>query len=165
MTHCDHREQNVAGSGSLKRRDGRVDERVDRRGGEDQSCSEVAHNLHELAGASTNTEGATYGYVVGPLCIRGDCDGDACDAEEHEDQRPPGEVGEATMEGRYYGADECDDPGELHTGLVSAAATCHNTGTDDADGDGCESEGVADDAAEAERGPLAVAVAVFHFVQ
>jgi hypothetical protein len=60
----------------------------------------------------------TYRDMVCPLSIRGDGDGDARDAEEHENQRPPGEVGEATMDGGYYRADKGDDPGELHAMLA-----------------------------------------------
>jgi hypothetical protein len=60
----------------------------------------------------------TYRDMVCPLSIRGDGDGDARDAEEHENQRPPGEVGEATMDGGYYRADKGNDPGELHAMLA-----------------------------------------------
>jgi hypothetical protein len=60
--------------------------------------------------------------MVRPLGIRGDCYGDARDAEEHEDERPPGEVGEATVDGRYYGADKGDDPGELYTTLATRSS-------------------------------------------
>lgn len=42
---------------------------------------------------------ASYGDMVGPLSVRGDGDGDTGDAEEHEDEGPPGEVGEAAMDG------------------------------------------------------------------
>jgi len=51
--------------------------------------------------------------MVGPLGVGGDCDSDTDDAEEHEDQRPPREVGEAAADGGYYGADKGDDPCEL----------------------------------------------------
>lgn len=60
--------------------------------------------------------------MVCPLSIRGNGDGDAENAEEHEDQRPPGEVGEAAADGGYYGADESDDPRELDTRLAGQSA-------------------------------------------
>jgi len=56
---------------------------------------------------------ATYCDMVRPLRIRGDRNGDARNAEEHEDQRPPRKVGETTVNSRYYRADKSDDPGEL----------------------------------------------------
>jgi len=51
--------------------------------------------------------------MICPLSVGRDCDGDAGDAEEHEDQGPPCEVGEAAVDGGYYGADKGYDPGEL----------------------------------------------------
>lgn len=57
--------------------------------------------------------GETYCDMVGPLSIGCDGDSDADDAEEHEDQCPPGEVGEAATNGRYYAGDKGDDPGKL----------------------------------------------------
>lgn len=86
----------------------------------------------------------TYGNMIGALGVRGNGDGDADDAKEHEDEGPPGEVGEAAVDGGEDGADKGDDPGEQ------------------ADGDGGQGKGVADDAAETEGGTLAVVVAVFH---
>jgi hypothetical protein len=101
--------------------------------------------------------------MVGPLSIRGDCDGDADDAKEHEDESPPGKVWEAAMDGGYYGADERDDPGKLWTRLAMAGRWADALETHDADGDGGEGERVANDAAEAEaRRPLAVG-SVIHF--
>ena len=97
--------------------------------------------------------------MVGPFGIRGDGDCDADDAEEHEDQRPPGEVGEAAAEGGYYARDKGDDPGELPLGQYSAAAAT-SVQTHDADRNGRQREGVADDAADAERGGTRAAVAV-----
>jgi hypothetical protein len=89
----------------------------------------------------------TYRDMVCPLSIRGDGDGDARDAEEHENQRPPGEVGEATMDGGYYRADKGDDPGE------------------NANRYGGKRKGISDDATQAKaRRSLAVA-SVFHFAQ
>lgn len=51
--------------------------------------------------------------MVSALSIRSDCDGDADNAEEHEDESPPCEVWEAAVNGGYYGADKGDDPGKL----------------------------------------------------
>lgn len=52
MTNRDHGEQDVAGSGGLKGSYGRVDERVHRRGSEDQSSRQEADNLAKSANAS-----------------------------------------------------------------------------------------------------------------
>jgi hypothetical protein len=49
VSYGNHGEENVAGSGSLKGSDGRVNERVDRRGGEDEAGGKKADNLVELA--------------------------------------------------------------------------------------------------------------------
>jgi hypothetical protein len=43
--YVDHGQEDVAGTGSLEGRDGRVDERIDRRRGEDESSAEEADNL------------------------------------------------------------------------------------------------------------------------
>lgn len=51
--------------------------------------------------------------MVGPLGIARNCHGHADDAEEHEHQGPPGEVGEAAADGGYYACDKGNDPGEL----------------------------------------------------
>jgi hypothetical protein len=51
--------------------------------------------------------------MVGSLRIWCDGDGDADDAKEHENQRPPGEVGEAAADGWYYRTYKSDDPGKL----------------------------------------------------
>lgn len=101
VTHRDHRQQNVPRGGSLEGSNGRVDEGIDRRGGEDEACSEEAHNLAGVSGCIPVTRGkrSTYGDMVGSLRVRCDCDGDADDAKEHEDERPPGEVGEAAVDG------------------------------------------------------------------
>ena len=97
--------------------------------------------------------------MVGPLSIRGDGDCDADDAEEHEDQGPPGEVGEAAVDGGYYAGDKGDDPGELSDGQHAVARTTY-TPTHNTDGDGGQGEGVADDSAKAERGGTLAVVAV-----
>lgn len=55
----------------------------------------------------------TYCDVIGALSVRGDGHGDAGDAEEHEDEGPPCEVGEAAADGGYYAGDKGDEPGEL----------------------------------------------------
>lgn len=104
--------------------------------------------------------------MVSPLSIRGDCDGDADNAEEHEDQSPPCEVWKAAMNGRYYGADKRDDPGELWHEVSEGRRDWGRAGaTHDANGDCGEGEGVANNAAETEaRRPLAVA-SVFHFCE
>jgi len=63
--------------------------------------------------------------MICPLSVGRDCDGYAGDAEEHENQGPPCEVGEAAVNGRYYGADKGDDPGKLHTTLaISVTVWC-----------------------------------------
>lgn len=51
FAYGNHREQDVASSGSFKGSDGRVDERVDRGGGEDEACRQEADNLCESASA------------------------------------------------------------------------------------------------------------------
>lgn len=51
--------------------------------------------------------------MVGPLGIARNRHGHADDAEEHEHQGPPGEVGEAAADGGYYACDKGNDPGEL----------------------------------------------------
>lgn len=45
QTYGNHGQEDVAGSGSLERRNGRVDEGVDGGGGEHEACSEEADNL------------------------------------------------------------------------------------------------------------------------
>lgn len=112
--------------------------------------------------------------MVGPLRIRGDCDDDADDAEEHVHKRPPGEIGEAVVVvaagahvgGRYYRADEGDDPGELSVTLAVERGRSRRMGaTDDAYRHRREGERVSDDAAGAEGGAAATSVSVFHFAQ
>jgi hypothetical protein len=59
---------------------------------------------------------STHGNMVRPLRLRSDCNGDADNAEEHEDQCPPCIVWESILSalcGRYYGADKGDYPGKL----------------------------------------------------
>ncbi len=97
--------------------------------------------------------------MVGPLSIRGDGDCDADDAEEHEHQRPPGEVGKAAVNGRYYAGDKGNDPGELSQLALSLSRTRHLR-THNANGDGGQRKGVANDAANAERSGSLAAVAV-----
>lgn len=108
-----------------------------------------------------------YRNMVRPLSIRGDCDGDTCDAEEHEDQRPPREVGKATVDSRYYGADKGDDPGELLYNVSQRAPSdCRELPdiTHNANRYGGQRKGISNDATQAEaRRSLAVA-SVFHFV-
>lgn len=65
-TYGNNGKKNVAGSRSLKGRYRRVDERVDRRRGKDQSSGEKTHNLSELAIAlvrGSNLPTATW-YVL-----------------------------------------------------------------------------------------------------
>ena len=95
----DHGEQDVAGSCGLEGSDGRVDQRVDRGSSEDEASGKEAHDLCLSAGAFGAGQDQTYCNMVGPLSIRGDGDCDANNAEEHEDQCPPGEVGEAAANG------------------------------------------------------------------
>ena len=45
--------------------------------------------------------------------VHGDRDGDEGDAQEHVDDGPPGEVGEALVDGRDDGGDEGGEPGQL----------------------------------------------------
>lgn len=52
MPYRDHGEQNIAGGSSLEGGNGRVNERVDRRGGEYEASSKETDNLSELAKAS-----------------------------------------------------------------------------------------------------------------
>lgn len=60
--------------------------------------------------------------MIGTLGVRGDGDGDAGDAEEHEDQGPPGKVGEAAADGGDDAGDKGDDPGELGRSVLVRAA-------------------------------------------
>lgn len=104
--------------------------------------------------------------MIRPLSVRGDCDGNTDDAEEHEDQSPPSEVWEAAANGGYYGADESNNPGKLYTRLATQPQQgSRSRDTDNADRNGSQREGIANYAAEAEGGPLAVAVSIFHFAQ
>lgn len=100
-TYRNHRQQDVAGGGSFERSDGRIDKRIDGRGGENEACCEEAHNLMDVSKWIPETRGnrSTYGDMVGSLGVGCDCDGDADDAEEHEDEGPPCEIGEATVNG------------------------------------------------------------------
>lgn len=66
--------------------------------------------------------------MVGSLRVRSDRDCDADDAEEHVDEGPPCEVGEAAADGRYYRAGECDDPGELSVTLAPQPHRSRPTG-------------------------------------
>jgi len=47
----------------------------------------------------TGGKSFTYRDMVSSLRIRCDCDGDTDNAKEHEDERPPGEIGEAAADG------------------------------------------------------------------
>ena len=158
----DHGEQDVAGGSGFEGGDWRVDQRIDRGGGEDEAGGKEADNLLGSAGACAQRCVGTYGDMVGPLSVRCDRHGDADDAEEHEDQGPPCEVGEAAVDGGYYAGDKGNDPGELWRSVRSGAWWLLVSNTHNADGDGGQGERVADDAANAEgRGALAgVAVAV-----
>lgn len=69
--------------------------------------------VNQQGASSYSVVVVAYRDMVRPLSIRGNCDRNARDAEEHEDQRPPRKVGEATVDSRYYRADKSDDPGEL----------------------------------------------------
>jgi hypothetical protein len=117
--------------------------------------------------------GATHGHMVRPLDPRGDGHGHANDDEEHEHDGPPGIVGEADQvarvvfgaaRGGYYGADEGDDPGKLLPLALSLTARGQRS-THNGNRNGGQRKGIADDAADAEGRPLAVAVSVFHFAQ
>ena len=104
--------------------------------------------------------------MVRPLRTRGYCDCYAADAEEHEDQCPPCEVGKSAVNGRYYGADESDNPSELSPKLAcQLQQTAQGTETDHADRDGGKRKRIANDAADAKRRPLAVSMTIFHFAQ
>lgn len=121
----DHGKQDVAGSGGLEGCDGRVDQRIDRGSGEDESGGEEADNLCMSAGASGDRFSYTYRDMVGPLGITRDSDCDADNAEEHEHQRPPGEVGEAAVDGGYYAGDKGNDPRKLRpSALGRTRSTC-----------------------------------------
>lgn len=112
---------------------------------------------------------STYRNMVCPLGAGRNGHGNTNDAEEHEDQRPPRVVGEPDViaqRGGYYRADEGDDPGKLHRLALSLLTMlARSRSTDNGNGDGGQRKGIADDAADAEGRPLAVAVSVFHFAQ
>jgi hypothetical protein len=88
--------------------------------------------------------------VVCPLSVGSDRDSHHQDVDERPYKRPPGKVRKAAVNGRYDGADERNDPGELLPVLASQPYTpdaAHNT--DQADGDGRQCERVANDSTEA----------------
>lgn len=101
--------------------------------------------------------------MVGILGLGADYNDNTDNAAEEVDQGPPGVVRKVAMESTDDGADEGDDPCELCATVSIGAGRKWRAGqaTHNADGDGRQGEGVAEDVVEAK----AVAGAVIHLLK
>jgi len=73
----------------------------------------IWQSQHSLMHGCTSL--STHSNMVGPLRVGSDRDRHAHDTKQHKHQCPPGKVGKAAADCRYYAAHKSNDPGELYT--------------------------------------------------